>query len=191
VPLERARAHVVIQKRARDYKRFFDIEAYLWDYEPMLASQHFQDSIDPPSSSPEIWMYSNRAHALMFLGRQDEARELYLKYRDEKNVQGGKSWITVTREDFQELRKAGLSSPLMSDIEQIFAAKAVPIQNLLRADCAPLPRGRSERNRPLSHQENSRHVSRLERYGSMSLQPLLQLPSWRESPRAPAEQKTR
>jgi hypothetical protein len=39
------------QKRARDYKRFFDIEAYLWDYEPMLTSQHFQDSIDPPSSS--------------------------------------------------------------------------------------------------------------------------------------------
>jgi hypothetical protein len=25
------------QKRARDYKRFFDIEAYLWDYADRLA----------------------------------------------------------------------------------------------------------------------------------------------------------
>jgi hypothetical protein len=41
---------VVIQKLARDYKRFFEIEPYLWDYEPMLASQHFQDSIDRPSN---------------------------------------------------------------------------------------------------------------------------------------------
>ena len=29
----------------------------------------------------QIWLYTNKAHALMFLGRTDEARELYLKYR--------------------------------------------------------------------------------------------------------------
>ena len=32
----------------------------------------------------EIWLYANRAHALMFLGRVEEAREVYLRYRGEK-----------------------------------------------------------------------------------------------------------
>ena len=48
---ERLRAHLVVQKLARDYQRFFKIEPYLWEYEPMLASGHFQDAIDPPSQS--------------------------------------------------------------------------------------------------------------------------------------------
>ncbi|HUN73700.1 MAG TPA: tetratricopeptide repeat protein [Steroidobacteraceae bacterium] len=39
----------IIEKVARDYARFFSIEPYLWEYEPMLASGHFQDSIEPPS----------------------------------------------------------------------------------------------------------------------------------------------
>lgn len=39
----------VIEKVAQDYARFFEIEPYLWEYEPMLASGHFQDSIEPPS----------------------------------------------------------------------------------------------------------------------------------------------
>ena len=48
---ERLRAHLVVQKLARDYGRFFRIEPYLWEYEPMLASGHFQDAIEPPSQS--------------------------------------------------------------------------------------------------------------------------------------------
>ena len=47
---ERLRAHLVIQKLARDYARYFQIEAYLWEHEPMLASGHFQDAIEPPSA---------------------------------------------------------------------------------------------------------------------------------------------
>ncbi len=50
VEQERLRAHLVIQKLAREYARFFSIEPFLWEYEPMLASGHFQDAIDPPSS---------------------------------------------------------------------------------------------------------------------------------------------
>lgn len=46
---ERLRAHLVIQKLARDYARFFSIEPILWEYEPMLASGHFQDAVEPPS----------------------------------------------------------------------------------------------------------------------------------------------
>ena len=70
----------------------------------------------------EIWLYANRAHALMFLGRTDEARALYLKYRGRKDVFEGKSWETVVQEDFAELRKAGLNDPLMDTIEKLFKA---------------------------------------------------------------------
>lgn len=47
---ERLRAHLVIRKLARDHRRHFVIEPYLWEYEPMLASRHFQDAIDLPGS---------------------------------------------------------------------------------------------------------------------------------------------
>ena len=39
----------VIEKVAHEFARFFVVEPFLWECEPMLASGHFQDSIDPPS----------------------------------------------------------------------------------------------------------------------------------------------
>ena len=68
-----------------------------------------------------IWLHSNRAHALMFLDRTDEARALYIKYRGQKNVQGLKSWETVIVENFTAFRHAGLAHPLMDEIERRFA----------------------------------------------------------------------
>ncbi len=50
VDAERLRAHLVIGRLARDYARFFSIEACLWEHEPMLASGHFQDAIEPPGA---------------------------------------------------------------------------------------------------------------------------------------------
>ena len=49
VPAERLRAALLIDKLAQEFSRFFEIEAYRWESEPMLASGHFQDLIDPPS----------------------------------------------------------------------------------------------------------------------------------------------
>jgi tetratricopeptide (TPR) repeat protein len=69
-----------------------------------------------------IWLRTNRAHALMFLGRVDEARAVYFRYRGEKIVQNGKPWETGVLEDFAELRKAGLTHPLMDEIKERFAA---------------------------------------------------------------------
>lgn len=62
----------------------------------------------------------NRAHALMFLGRTDEARAIYLAHRGEQI--NGKTWEQQTLADFAELRKAGLTNPLMDEIEKAFAA---------------------------------------------------------------------
>jgi tetratricopeptide (TPR) repeat protein len=69
----------------------------------------------------KIWVHGNRAHALMLLGRVDEARALYLRYRGEKSVQAEKPWETVVLEDFAEMREAGLTHPLMNEIEKRFA----------------------------------------------------------------------
>jgi hypothetical protein len=75
-----------------------------------------------------VWLYTNRAHALMFLGRVDEARTLYLRHRDETDVQDGKSWEAVILADFADLRKAGLSHPLMDELEKQFSAPGVAQQ---------------------------------------------------------------
>jgi tetratricopeptide (TPR) repeat protein len=69
----------------------------------------------------DIWLYTNRAHALMFLGRIEEARALYLKYRGESGTPDGRSWVVAVLQDFAELRKNGLTSPLMDEIEKLFA----------------------------------------------------------------------
>src|SRR5580698_4968066 len=43
-------AALTIERLAQDYARFFDIVPYLWEFEAMVASGHFQDSIEPPSA---------------------------------------------------------------------------------------------------------------------------------------------
>jgi WD40 repeat protein len=50
VPDERLRADLIIEKLSQDYSRFFAVESYRWEYEPMLASGHFQDALQPPSA---------------------------------------------------------------------------------------------------------------------------------------------
>jgi tetratricopeptide (TPR) repeat protein len=70
----------------------------------------------------EMWLYSKRAHALMFLGRAEEARALYLQYRTATNVVEGKTWPQVVLDDFADLRKGGLVHPLMDEIEKEFAS---------------------------------------------------------------------
>lgn len=71
----------------------------------------------------EIWLYSNRADALMFLGRTREARVIYLKYRGTRIPQAGeKSWEGAILDDFNNFRKAGLTSPLMDEIEKDFSS---------------------------------------------------------------------
>jgi WD40 repeat protein len=50
VPEERLRADLIVDKLSQEYSRFFAIESYRWEHEAMLASHHFQDVIEPPSS---------------------------------------------------------------------------------------------------------------------------------------------
>jgi hypothetical protein len=52
----------------------------------------------------------------------DEARALYLRYRGEK-VQGDMTWEALILGDFADLRKAGLTHPLMGEIETLFEGR--------------------------------------------------------------------
>jgi hypothetical protein len=63
---------------------------------------------------------TNRAHALMFLGRGEASRALYLANRG-KLISGadGQLWERVILEDFVELRNAGLTHPMMAEIERL------------------------------------------------------------------------
>ena len=70
----------------------------------------------------KIWLNSNRAHALMFLGREDEAREIYLKYRGVEKALGDRAWDDVILTDFTEIRQSGIDHPLMGEIEAAFGA---------------------------------------------------------------------
>jgi tetratricopeptide (TPR) repeat protein len=73
----------------------------------------------------ELWLETNRAHALLFLGEVEEARRLYLAHRGQKvgSEQDAKIWDQAITDDFALLRKAGLAHPLMEEIEESFASK--------------------------------------------------------------------
>jgi tetratricopeptide (TPR) repeat protein len=66
------------------------------------------------------WISAIRAHALMFLGRVDEARVFYLIFQSNRRFVMT-LWETAILQDFVQLRKAGHSHPLMDQIEKRFA----------------------------------------------------------------------
>src|SRR2546423_818112 len=54
-------------------------------------------------SSDKLELHAIRAHALMFLGLDSDARTLFLRYRGQKV--GERQWEAVIRESFDEQRK--------------------------------------------------------------------------------------
>jgi len=73
--------------------------------------------------SSQVWIEGNRAHALMYLGRSDEARALFLLHKGKLvSADDDKPWRQVIGEDFAVLRKAGLAHPMMAEIEAALGA---------------------------------------------------------------------
>jgi tetratricopeptide (TPR) repeat protein len=65
----------------------------------------------------DLAIESNRAHALMFLDK--ESKPLYLAYKGRPvSEHDDKPWERAIAEDFAEFRKAGLTHPMMADIEK-------------------------------------------------------------------------
>jgi hypothetical protein len=66
----------------------------------------------------------NHAHALMFMDRTEEAKAAYLAHRGETIYD--KVWRKGTEEDFDKLRKAGITHPFMAEIEEALAPSPPP-----------------------------------------------------------------
>jgi hypothetical protein len=55
----------------------------------------------------------------MFLGRTEESEALYLAHKNQPmSADDSRSWERVIAKDFADLRNAGISRPMMDDIEQ-------------------------------------------------------------------------
>ena len=89
-----------------------------------------------PSDSVPI---TNQAHALMLLGRTEEAKGIYLTHKGE-SLQG-KTWEKVISEDFAKLREAGITHPMMAEIERTLSGQPAPTEPLSGplAAASPLP----------------------------------------------------
>ena len=89
-----------------------------------LEARSFQLALDATDRATQLapdqlWLNTNRAHALMMLGRTDEASALYIAYRNQQIYTNGDTtiWRRAILDDFRELRKAGVSHPLMEKVE--------------------------------------------------------------------------
>src|SRR5579863_2308576 len=87
----------VIEKLAHEFARFFAIEPYLWEYEPMLASGHFQDSIDPPGKFDIVILILQSR-----LGTPLPERTLAREYRG----MDGRAPVTGTEWEFEDALSA-------------------------------------------------------------------------------------
>jgi len=73
---------------------------------------------------------TDRAHALMFLGRTAEAKTIYLAHRGETLL--GKKWEQVISEDFAKLRQAGITHPMMAEVEKELITPSHGVASMLR-----------------------------------------------------------
>jgi tetratricopeptide (TPR) repeat protein len=67
------------------------------------------------------WIEGHLAHALMLMQRPDEARLLYLSRRGLPDADRSR-WSASIKADFRRLREAGLTHPLMQEIEDQFGS---------------------------------------------------------------------
>jgi tetratricopeptide (TPR) repeat protein len=72
----------------------------------------------------EVWIDSNRAHALMYLGREKEALHLYLAHRN-KRMASGLLWQDDIEDDFVRLTDAGIGHAAMPRMMQALGIKQV------------------------------------------------------------------
>ena len=85
------------------------------DYAKALAVADHAHALFPDNLGIEI----NRAHVLMFMGHDEEAKALYLAYKGKLiSQEDNELWEQAIADDFAEFRKHGLTHPMMADVEK-------------------------------------------------------------------------
>ena len=69
----------------------------------------------------KLWLATNRAHALLFFRRPQEAIAAYTRSQGETVLGGGK-WEAADPGSFAEFRKRGLGNPGLAQVEKALAA---------------------------------------------------------------------
>jgi hypothetical protein len=108
-------------KIAGIYGDFADDAIKAADFRTALIAADLGITFDPE----KIWITINQAHAHMFLGRTDEARQEYLAHPRAALEQG--QWEKVIVDDFQKLSIQGRKHLLMDDIKREFKS-ALPVE---------------------------------------------------------------
>jgi WD40 repeat protein len=94
-------AALTIERLAQDYARFYHIEPYLWEYEAMIASGHFQDSIEPPSAFDIV--------VLILWSRLGTTLPLSTQVREYRGIDG-RSSVTGTEWEFEDALRSAQAS---------------------------------------------------------------------------------
>jgi WD40 repeat protein len=106
---------------AADYGRLSWYALFAREFGQALQAAEKAISMDPDNG---MWVETNLAHALMHLGRKEEARKVYLAHKGQpiktRGVKEAPRWNDVIRKDFADLRGAGLADPLMDQVEREF-----------------------------------------------------------------------
>ncbi len=87
------------------------------DFKGALSAANRAIALDPGY----LVAATNKAHALMFLGRKEEARALYLKNRGRRVEALGKSWEEAILGDFAEFERRGLKHHDMVAIKKLLS----------------------------------------------------------------------
>jgi hypothetical protein len=87
------------------------------DFEGALDAANRAVAIEPDN----LMGYTNKAHALMFLGRADEARALYEKYRGRPLPKTEVIWEQGIIIHFAAMEKRGLTCPQMRPIKDMLS----------------------------------------------------------------------
>ena len=88
------------------------------DFAKALSAAERSLSLVPGNREVEAY----RAHALMLLDRADDAKAAYLAHKGQPAV-AGKTWAQVVSEGFASLKRAGLTHPMMAEIEKLLGTK--------------------------------------------------------------------
>jgi WD40 repeat protein len=94
-------AALTIERLAQDYARFLHIEPYLWEFEAMVASGHFQDAIEPPSAFDVV--------VLIVWSRLGISLPLRTALREYRGLDG-RAPVTGTEWEFEEALQAARRS---------------------------------------------------------------------------------
>lgn len=103
-------------KKQKHYLQLSFYQLFASDYEGVLESAKKGLKIDPEY----LPLQTNHAHALLFLGRKEDAMAVYMKYRGKKI--DGRLWETIILEDFDQLEKAGIRHEMIETLRKELGA---------------------------------------------------------------------